>query len=347
MLADDILFGLDVIMHSAEIRRLYASTYPRFRQQLMSATRFNLSENVVQAIGSLVATKSTNIKEYLDFARRPTRIDWIEFPVKPRIDFLHRVGLTPQGQQPARVGFLIDDNPDFPGDQLCGRAVVGWRHYGSEIGETAYAQLVWNFRSDWVDTRSAQEKAEFAKRIINPQNVAWLHKNDPREVEAHAEINARFSLSHTWLHHDFLVQQFAVLSSGQIAKLITGADSDASSEASTILAVLIMMNLTRALQYKDVSYGKLNKAREKRGKPPLMDHKDVSFYLSKAKRQSYTKRGMTVEQGVVLQRVVGHVRSRYSARRKTRELFWVEPYQRGAAEIGLGPSITKTKTVKL
>jgi hypothetical protein len=347
MLADDILHGLDTLTSSVPLRRLYENTYPKFRQQLVSASHFNLSEPVVQAVSNLVATKSSNIREYLDFARRPTRNDWIEFPVKPRLEFLLKLGLTPTGTQPSRVGFLIDDHPDYPGDQLCGRAIIGWRHYGTEIGETAYAQLLWNFRPDWVDFRTPEEKAFFAQRVINKQNVAWLHRGSANEIDAHTEINARFSLTHTWFHHDFLSYEFTRLSGAQIAQLIAGADNDASSEASTVLAILILMNTTRALEYSEVNYDKLNKSRQKRGKQPLMSHKNVNFYLSRAKRKSYQQQGLTIEQGVVLQRVVGHVRSRYSAKRKTRQLFWVEPYHRGDADVGLGPSITKTKTVKL
>jgi hypothetical protein len=123
--------------------------------------------------------------------------------------------------------------------------------------------------------------------------------------------------------------------------------SDASSEGMMILCILIMMNARNVLSYEQVNNDKINKVRAKKGKPPLVAYKNVNFYVSPSRERSYHKNGMDVSQGVVLQKVTGHFRSRYSIQNQRRELFWLDAYQRGDATIGLGPSITHNRTVRI
>ncbi len=347
MLCDDVLSGFQTLFTlNKSIRPFYTNTLPLLVDGIERATRFNLTDNVVRATANLVATKATKIEAYLEFARRPARLLWIEFPVKPRSDFLSDLGIFPTGNQPARVGMLIEDHPAFPNDLLCGRALVAWRHVGTKLGEIGYFELQWNFRDDWCDWRTPSEREKHRKLTTRPTSVAWLYKSSQAEIDAYCRLNSRFHIAPAWVHGNYMLDFFIGKSEEFVNNFIVGSQSDATSEAIMILSILMLFNIQKALDFVPVSYDVLNKGRVKRNKKPLLSHNNVNFYITKAKRRSYHARGMSLAQGVVFQRVIGYPRSRLQ-KDGSRKLFWVEPYDRGDPKIGLGPSITHNKTVRL
>jgi hypothetical protein len=172
MLIDNVRVGL----FDQKDMQYYKDSYPVLDRQLKTANWFNLSDNVVTAVTRLLATRATDLEAYLEFARRPFSNMWIEFPVKARVDFLSSIGIEPIGKQPSRVGLLLDDHPKFPGDPLCGRALVFWRHQGRDDSEAAYAELQWDFRSSWTDWRNSKDQEEHAKLVLGKHNVAFVHR---------------------------------------------------------------------------------------------------------------------------------------------------------------------------
>lgn len=347
MLIDDILLGFKALITDESDAKAYSQTVPEFTQKIMASSRFSLSDNVTLAVTNLVATKPSNLSKYLEFARRPFKNLWIDFSAQPRLNCLANLGIEPAGQQPSRVGFYIDDHPDFPDESLCGRAIIGWRHHGFAIGETAYSELRWDLRDNWTDWRT-KEEIEKQESLAGQKktSVLWNYRMAKTEITEHCRLMSRFLLHPAWIHEAWLYKLYCE-SPKAAEKLITESQSDATSEAIMILATLILFNTRRALTYQPTSNTKINKARQRQGKPQLLDYQTVNFYLSKAKQRSYTAKGMSVQQGMVLQRVIGYFQSRYSAKRGTNELYWIEPYTRGDAQYGLGKSITHTKTVRL
>ncbi len=347
MLIDDIISGCDNLPLDKSLG--YRDSITTFKELLRSAAKFNLDDNVTRAITNLVAMRPSNIQSCLEFARRPHPVMWFEFSVRPRIDLLRQIGVdtSTDDLHPSRIGILIDDNPEFPGELYCGRAIIGWRHASLAIGEIAYTELLWDFRDAWVDWRNNEEKIRHKEKIASPRSTAYLYKKNPAELECYTDLMARFSIKPAWPHLPWIIDFVAKETDDVRRKFIAASQSDATSEATMILATLLLFNTTRALSFEEITYTKLNKARKVAGKPPLLSHKTASFYLSKARRNSYNAKGLTVQQGVVLQRVSGSLRSRYSIKRGTRQLFWIDPYVRGDAVYGLGPSITKMRDVKL
>jgi hypothetical protein len=106
-----------------------------------------------------------------------------------------------------------------------------------------------------------------------------------------------------------------------------------------ILAFLLLLGTRAGLPRRTETFERLNRAREKAGKSPLLEHVEVSCPLMARSHGAEVRHGMVTRRGPRLHHVRGHLV------RRGNELFWRVPHLRGSARTGTVRARTVTWTV--
>jgi hypothetical protein len=307
-----------------------------------------IDDSVIISSTHLSVTKPSNLLANLEFARRPHANLWYEFLAAPRVAGLREGGLDPRGVQPARIGLLIMDHPNFPGNSLAGRAVISWRHCQVQpfACDICFSDLLWDFRPEWTEWRtpdmfSAERNWALGATGEGKASIAWLYKDSPKELDAHATLIGHFRPTPSWYHVNLHKKWENYPNNEKIQRMVEASFGDAFSETSTLLAVLLLFNTSNALTHTPVNLDKLNKHRVKNKKRPLRPYNQTVFRVNRLERRAKNA-GRPIQHGVVLQKVKGHFRSKIT-KDGTKHLYWVEEFERGDIAYGIGPSISKMR----
>lgn len=346
MLLDDLLETSTVM---AELEpNLYLRPAAKLHQLIEETTKYAIDDAVIISSTHLSVTKPSNLLANLEFARRPHSNMWYEFLAAPRVSGLREGGLDPHGLQPSRIGLLVTDHPNFPGNSLAGRALITWRHtgYPSYACDVSFSDLLWDFRPEWTEWRTPAEFAQERNWALGAtgkgkSSIAWLYRDNPKELDALATSIGHFRPYASWFHVNLYNQLKQNPNDRKLSNMIEASMGDAFSECSTLLAVLLLFNSSNALTHNPVNLDKINKQRAKNKKPPLRSYNQTVFRVNRAERRA-KHLGQPVQHGVVLQKVKGHFRSRVLID-GTKKIFWIEEFERGDIAYGIGPSISKMR----
>jgi hypothetical protein len=104
-----------------------------------------------------------------------------------------------------------------------------------------------------------------------------------------------------------------------------------------LFAFMLMLSARSALPQRAIAVDKLNRARHRAGKPPLLEHIEVSAPLYSSSTASMPGMRGSERRGPRLHHVRGHIVRRGAA------VFWRVPHLRGSARMGQ----VRTRTVEL
>jgi hypothetical protein len=155
--------------------------------------------------------------------------------------------------------------------------------------------------------------------------------NDQREIEAlrAGERHLSFGLSPYGLNM-LLTVMLTTYESGDTAgarTLIGNWLTDIQGEGMILECLMCMLNSRNVVQHEAVDLSKLNKARRKRGKIPLLDYTKTSIALTRSMHRVADARG--IEREAARQHLVrGHFKIRRTG------VFWWSPFVRGDARRG-------------
>jgi hypothetical protein len=346
MLLDDLL-ETATLMANLE-PNLYLRPAAALHRLVEETTKYVIHDEVIISSTHLSVTKPSNLLANLEFARRPHANMWYEFVAAPRVAGLREGGLEPHGLQPHRIGLLLTDHPNFPDNSLAGRALIVWRHNGhpSFACDICFSDLLWDFRPEWTEWRTPAEFAQERNWALGAtgkgkSSIAWIYKDNPKELDAHATSIGHFRPYGSWFHAGLHEQLRDDPTDKKLQRMIAASMGDAFSECSTLQAILLLFNSSNALTHKPVNLDKINKHRAKNKKPLLRSYNQTVFRVNRAERRA-KHLGQPVQHGVVLQKVRGHFRSRVLTD-GTKKIFWVPEFERGDIAYGIGPSISKMR----
>jgi len=104
---------------------------------------------------------------------------------------------------------------------------------------------------------------------------------------------------------------------------------DVGQEVIFLISALLLLNSRNAVEREAVSYGKLNRSREKKGKPPILDHTVVRLRIPKG-AMGTGSRSLAARAS---HWVKGHPKFRRTG------VFWWSPHVRGLGRDGSGPPV--------
>ena len=307
------------------------------------AERFVLHDDVAEAGYQLIRSRPSSLLDAMPLCRLPYRKLWIEWrgsvstaswPVYPTTES-NPANRTVPRPVPRRMGCLIEATA---ADDRAGQMTWAWVHGEDRVnvcplaanfnwaedadisadGRAAVADAYQGFARRWlgdVDEAAAEELMK-----SRPDWIKLAH--DPREREA---VRGLLRHERGWFsrHARKFLDMMATNATPQgFAKMISAWEGDICGEAAFVTCFVMMLNSRNAVDHEREDRVKLNRARERRGKPTLLPYSVTRLHLSKRLRTAQTQGSMTREQA--RQHIVrGHFKIRRTG------IFWWTPFLRG------------------
>jgi hypothetical protein len=344
-----------------------AGTMSALAHFIAKAERFEMSEDVVQACVSLVDTKPSALNAAMPLCRMPYDNMWIEYrgginahnntrdpltaPIPERQGFLIRS--TGQGC----VGFatVVWVHKTLPGlDGVNVNAPFSspfaiyfdWRPDGdvretiramhksmlrdfprNDLERAALAGVIMWLEKIFLSTTPTEE----IKRFFMIRHGWKKFANNPVEIEAmrNAENHMLAGLSPfgVKLILEMLVATLENNNPEGAKQIFSNWLGDIQGEGVFMECFLAMLNSRNCIEREPVDFSKLNKARQKRGKRPLLSYTKTKIVLSKTQARTASARGIERE-AARLHLVRGHFKIRRTG------VYWWCPFTRGDAKRG-------------
>ncbi len=310
---------------------------------LTQGTRYVLDRDVVTAATDVLLSRPSSIRDCLSILRVPWPVAWFEWLEEHRYTARSNLGLVHDNgkEVPHRIGFLI--TADETGRR--GEIQFFWSHMEGEqpFPLPAVSPLLMRFDfDDWAD-----EGLKIPEELKKESNLYQKYASNPKEVEAIEQIDRTVSLK-TSKHGAVFALSFAEESGSQreaegaATAILENAKNDLSGESLSVLAMLMLITSRNGTVGVAEDRGKLNKARVKRGEPPLFDHVNLRLRLNAADRHAATQAGRSGSGDRAAPRA--HMVSGHFVNRKS-VIYWRRAHMRGAG--GRPQATTRTVHVSL
>ena len=290
-------------------------------------TRYSLSDDLVRLCTALAYSKGARTLACADLLRVPGERVWIEWCEAPWIKELNRYGFrsgAPRAQPAGRRGAFIQSSPQG----RRGMIKSFWTHGDTELDVFASSmEAYFDF-----DTEVGEDPAA-------PDGRRGLTISVFDRAAGNADILRRcfrFRYERSWQSY----YEQAQLSTCQAESIARHALGTIAIDIPVILAFLLLLATRPGLPRRALMLERLNQARTKSGKTPLLDHIEVSSPLLPEYRSSGGENlASQARRGPRLHHVRGHLVRRGS------QLFWRVPHLRGNARSGIVRSRTVTWTL--
>lgn len=322
MLADDII----AIRGSPE-DRLTGGGFKALGDQIKRAQRFDLSAEVMRSAQTIMRSPIEAQHRALNLCRLPFMETWFEWPG----GFTGEPTDRPFTEVPKRMGALVRCERSWQ------RGSIVWAWHNRKSG-FSICPLALTF--DWREEPEPLE--DISQRAAMMDDAAWqrLGEQFPRarssSREAMIEEQRRFGV----IMCPLMVTLMAAASlTGSYAQILRLAEKDIEGEGPLLRAAIMLMNsrnLSEAVPRPAAV--KLNRARMKSGKAPLLDYTHIQIKLTRALGM---RAGMAADPRAPsrLHLVRGHFKIRRTG------VFWWSPHPRG--DTSRGEVRTQTRHVAL
>lgn len=261
--------------------------------------RYVLDDAVAAFAASLAFEETPRLLELLDLVRLPAPSIWIEWDDAARANALQRAGFAAAVGEHRRAGVLITGAAD-------GRAGFLQTVWSNEAGEPDMAPLTVEFSLD-SGAFNAPEQEDVVLSVSTPGHYAL------GRLFAHA----RFRLQDDWRAY------YAHLRMNPAAKqeCLAANLECVAADFPFAIGLLLTLSAKNALAFEQTPLARLNRARAKCGKRPLLEHTHVSACLE---RGEDGWRAASVAHREVRQHFVcGHLV------RRDGQIFWRRSHLRG------------------
>lgn len=280
------------------------------------------------AVADALSSDYTGLAKAFEHCRLPFREMWLEVAAAERPHFATASLQIPEVQvRPKRVGFLLTATR---ADLSAWKAHLFW---STDLG-CSCAALAMKFDMTLPLTDVSRLPTEEEERATRKKFI--LLKN----VEVHPGWSGATELVRIAMlrHTDPDIPDYGtpmppgILSPSEMERFLNMvgemARSDWAGEPGFLLAVIGLLNARNATETRTVDQAKLNKARIKRGKPPLFEHKILKIKHRRMTRPIGYDSGRGNYAPMREHFVMGHFKTR-----RTGIFFW-HPHVRGYAKHG-------------
>jgi hypothetical protein len=312
MLADDVIANV-----GSPEDALYCGAFADLARRLRGAQRFDLSPDVMRSAFTVVQSPIGAQLRALSLCRLPFRSTWLEWPGGFAGIASERTDCT--APVPKRMGALVDTDESLQR----GSIAYAWMHPSMGVN---ICPLGITF--DW---RPEPEPLDDIANIARWHSIAteekWreLAAQFPRvRNSARADVvadNMRFGIV---INPAMLAFTERAMHVSAYKAIMNAAVKDIEGEAPLLRAAIMLLNSRNLAEYQPRPISpKLNKARTRNSKPPLLDYTHISIKLSRALGE---RAGMAADarHPSRLHLVRGHFKIRASG------VYWWSPHARGA-----------------
>jgi hypothetical protein len=287
------------------------------------ATRYVLSDDLTRLCTALAYSKGARTLECADLLHIPATELWMEWSEAPWQEELALHGMTRSDGvgSSGRRGAWVRASRDGRRGVLRTFWTVGER----EIDVLASCMEA------YFDLDTGQEEPE----PFDHGHRGAIAVSDRDDGDADLLRHCfRFRYEKSWANY-YSSAQLGILEQRAIAYHALGS---IAIDIPVLLAFLLLLGTRSSLPQRPVTLARLNRARARLGKPPLLDHLEVLSPLARP-YQSTTREQVGVgRRSPRLHHVRGHLFRRGS------QLFWRVPHMRGTARSGMVRSRTVTWT---
>jgi hypothetical protein len=315
MLADDVIASAGTVWDVA-----YCGAFTALARRLRAAQRFDLAPEIVQSAFTISHSPIGGQLRALPLCKLPFRSTWFEWPGGLAGVRSERTD-TDAPAVPKRLGALVDT------DESLQRGVIEyvWLHPSQGVNLCPLA-ITFDWRAEPAPLADLINMADWHR---NATDEIWRDlaarsprvRNSAREDVMADNMRSGIIISPT-------LQAFANRASRHpdFSKLLSMAMKDIEGEAPLLRAAIMLLNSRNLAEHQPRSIpAKLNRARARSRKPPLLDYTHVEIRLSRALGE---RAGMAadVRHPARLHLVRGHFKIRVSG------IFWWSPHTRGALD---------------
>jgi hypothetical protein len=292
-----------------------------FREALRTCPiRYVLADELARCATQLAFSEGDRLTSCLDLIHVPARTLWIEWTDSVRRGQLAAISPhAAQGSEAQRAGALLRATADGRAGEI--------RTFWSTDTQLAYVSpLIIRFDLDGVS-----EQTSGADPVIGS---GWA------TVTATGEPGLEQFLQHLQFHFD---REWAAYyregcETHEMRDAVLRSNlATCAFDPPMLFAFLLMLSAQNALPQRAIAVDKLNRARLRSGKAPMLEHIEVSAPLYSSSTASAPGMRGFERRGPRLHHVCGHIVRRGSA------VFWRVPHLRGSARLGQ----VRTRTVEL
>lgn len=278
------------------------------------ATRYVLSDELTRLCTALAYSKGASTLACADLLHVPAERVWVEWANAPWRNELARYGFSsPEGSTPSgRGGVFIRSTPHG----RCGLLRTFWADGESESKVLASSMEAY-FDFDTPDDEEPE--------VFDQQQRSLLRVSDSTVGDADVLRRCfRFRFERSW--QDYYAK--ANLTSEQDASITHHSLGTIAIGIPVLLAFLLLLVTRPGLPRRPLMLERLNRARAKSGKEPLLEQVEVFAPLLPEYRSAGSEGGGAARRTRRLHHVRGHLVRRGS------KLFWRVPHLRGSARAG-------------
>jgi hypothetical protein len=300
-----------------------ASVYTDDGQELPSASRFRdqirecplryvLSDELVRCATQLAYAEGDRLSSCLDLIHIPACFLWIEWSDAPRRDTLKAIPTLElrADASTGRAGALVKAAPDCRSGSI--------RTFWSAQDDRAYlSPMVTAFDLDGpLEAPIRSDPAVW-------QGDTVLQMDGEPAIQELLE-HLRFNYDEEWARYYHARCRSAELR----ATVLRNNLGCCAFDGPMLMAFFLLLSSRDLLPRHEVRHERLNRARDRAGKPPLLEHIEVSAPLDRPPMKASTRFGESSRSSPRLHHVRGHIVRRGSA------VFWRSPHLRGSARLG-------------
>ncbi len=283
--------------------------------------RYVLSDELVRCATSLAFAEGDRLSGCLDLIYVPAQSVWIEWSEVPRREVLKSISsLGIQVGAPARhAGALVTAGPNCRAGEI--------RTFWSTPTEKAYlSPIVTRFDFDRTPPATRHEPGSWCG------DTALTMAEEPAIEELLTRL--RFRFDDEWATY----YRARCNSDAMRQAVLRSSLGGCAFDAPMLMAFFLLLGARNLLPRREVLHERLNRARARAGRSPLLEHVELSAPLDEPKSRERSSTNEAARQSPRLHHVRGHI-----ARRGSR-VFWRSPHMRGSARFGQVRSRTVTLT---
>jgi hypothetical protein len=274
--------------------------------------RYVLSDELSRCATQLAFAEGDRLSACLDLIRVPAQTLWVEWADAPRREALRAIpSLEVRDEAPVRHGgALITAAAD---------------------GRSGHLRTFWSAPDDRAYLSPFVTQFDLDRRPAAPSSRDPAIWRGETRLHLDGEPAIEELLAHLRLHFDEDWAKYyhaRCRSEALRAAVLQDSLGGAAFDAPMLMALFLLLGARDLLPRQEVRHERLNRIRQQGGRPPLLEHIELSAPLDRPAARGWVSTGEPLRVSPRLHHVRGHIVRRGAS------VFWRSPHMRGNTRLG-------------